>query len=202
MCPPVIMSLHTEMSLCRGRQSDKLTQRHQETSSAGRSFAVECLFRAKLSVTTRLMGLAMCATFFCWSCDAFLKFSIPPVSEGVRVYDETGIEVDADVFEEVAQQPNVAVFTIRFDGGSQGTTSSSCSQRTASSASPLLDVATNSELELSACSSNDTIILAEDDSPSRKRQKANKDAKHLVQSALTNKPGGDCIVKEYSRRYD
>ena len=25
--------------------------------------------------------------------------------------------MDADVFEEVAQQPNVAVFTIRFDGG-------------------------------------------------------------------------------------
>lgn len=48
---------------------------------------------------------------------AFLKFSIPPVSEGVRVYDEMGTEVDADVFEEVAQQPSAGVFTIRFDDG-------------------------------------------------------------------------------------
>ena len=45
---------------------------------------------------------------------AFTKFSIPPPSEGVTVYDETGTEVDADVFEDVAQQPNAGVFTIRF----------------------------------------------------------------------------------------
>lgn len=48
---------------------------------------------------------------------AFTKFSIPPVTEGVRVFDETGTEVDADVFEEVAQQPNAGIFTIRFDNG-------------------------------------------------------------------------------------
>lgn len=44
-----------------------------------------------------------------------MKFSIPPVSEGIRVYDETGTEVDADVFEEVAQQHSSDVFTTRFD---------------------------------------------------------------------------------------
>jgi hypothetical protein len=43
-----------------------------------------------------------------------MKFSIPPPTEGVTVYDETGTEVDADVFEDVAQQPNAGVFTIRF----------------------------------------------------------------------------------------
>lgn len=46
-----------------------------------------------------------------------MKFSIPPVSEGIRVYDETGTEVDADVFEEVVQHPNAGVFTITFDSG-------------------------------------------------------------------------------------
>ncbi|CAL8346802.1 unnamed protein product [Gadus morhua 'NCC'] len=45
---------------------------------------------------------------------AFMKFSIPPPTEGVTVYDETGTEVDADVFEDVAQQPNAGVFTIKF----------------------------------------------------------------------------------------
>ncbi|KAK1900116.1 Bile salt-activated lipase [Dissostichus eleginoides] len=88
---------------------------------------------------------------------AFIKFSIPPVSEGIRVYDETGPEVDADVFEEVAQLPNAA---------SKGTTSS---------ASLLLDELTNSALEPLACSSNDTFM--EDESPSRKRQKTDDDAK-------------------------
>ncbi|CAL8363291.1 unnamed protein product [Boreogadus saida] len=49
-----------------------------------------------------------------------MKFSIPPPTEGVTVYDETGTEVDADVFEDIAQQPNAGVFTIRFKhtGGS------------------------------------------------------------------------------------
>lgn len=46
-----------------------------------------------------------------------MKFSIPLVSEGITVYDETGTEVDADVFEEVAQQPNAGVFTIKYDNG-------------------------------------------------------------------------------------
>lgn len=46
-----------------------------------------------------------------------MKFSIPPIIEGIRVYDETGTEVDADVFEAAAQQPNAGVFTIRFDNG-------------------------------------------------------------------------------------
>ncbi|XP_051242383.1 uncharacterized protein LOC127355484 [Dicentrarchus labrax] len=120
---------------------------------------------------------------------AFVKFSIPPVNEGIRVYDETGTEVDADVFAEVAQLPNAGVFTIQFDNGSQGN---------ASSASP--PVQTNSALALSSStSSDDTIILDLDSGPSRKRQKVNQDAKQVVESALTKKPGGDRITKEYNR---
>lgn len=48
---------------------------------------------------------------------AFSKFSVPPVTEGARVFDETGTEVDVEVFEEIAQQPNVGILTIKFDNG-------------------------------------------------------------------------------------
>ncbi|KAI3365759.1 hypothetical protein L3Q82_000699 [Scortum barcoo] len=118
-----------------------------------------------------------------------MKFCIPLVSAGIRVYDETETEVDADVFEELVQQPNPGVFTIRFNQGYQGITSGS----------PLVDAETSSSLEISACSSDDTIILDEDGSPSRKRQKLDSKAKQVVESALTKKPGGDRIMKEYIR---
>lgn len=48
---------------------------------------------------------------------AFLKFSIPPVSEGVKVFDETGTEVDEEVFSDIAQQTNTGILTIKFDDG-------------------------------------------------------------------------------------
>lgn len=48
---------------------------------------------------------------------AFLKFSLPPVSEGVTVFDETGTEVDEEVFSDIAQQPNTGILTIKFDDG-------------------------------------------------------------------------------------
>lgn len=66
---------------------------------------------------------------------ALTKFSIPPVTKGVRVFDETGTEIDADIFEEVAQQPNAGIFTIRFDNDFQETASSSSNLGTTSSAS-------------------------------------------------------------------
>lgn len=46
-----------------------------------------------------------------------MKFSVPPFTEGAKVFDETGTEVDAEVFEEIAQQPNVGILTIKFDNG-------------------------------------------------------------------------------------
>ncbi|CAL8378188.1 unnamed protein product [Gadus morhua 'NCC'] len=128
---------------------------------------------------------------------AFMKFSIPPPTEGVTVYDETGTEVDADVFEDVAQQPNAGVFTIRFKHTLEGATGSSLPDAALelSNYNPEDSVI----LELLSCTSDDTIILEEDSSPSAKRQKQDRDAKHLVESALAKKPGGDCIVKEYNR---
>ncbi|XP_054464268.1 NLR family CARD domain-containing protein 3-like [Anoplopoma fimbria] len=142
---------------------------------------------------------------------AFMKFSIPPVTEGIRVYDETGTEVDADVFEEIAQQPNAGVFTIRFDIDPQGTSLSGSPQGKKLSASPLINVVTNASLDLSgcgpedsdslefvSCGSDDTVVLGEDFSPCRKRQE-DQDAKQLVQSALAKKTGGYSIVKEYNR---
>lgn len=75
---------------------------------------------------------------------------------------------------------------------SQGTSSSGSSEGTTSSASPLLDVVTNSVLDLSgcrpddtvilkfvSCDSDDTVILDDDYSPSRKRQKEDQDAKRV-----------------------
>ncbi|XP_056441544.1 uncharacterized protein LOC130378994 [Gadus chalcogrammus] len=128
---------------------------------------------------------------------AFMKFSNPPPTEGVTVYDETGTEVDADVFEDVAQQPNAGVFTIRFKHTLEGATGSSLPDAALelSNYNPEDSVI----LELLSCTSDDTIILEEDSSPSAKRQKQDRDAKHLVESALAKKPGGDRIVKEYNR---
>ncbi|KAI3357195.1 hypothetical protein L3Q82_015655 [Scortum barcoo] len=45
-------------------------------------------------------------------CDVIMLIK---TSAGIRVYYETETEVDADVFEELPQQPNPGVFTIRFD---------------------------------------------------------------------------------------
>ncbi|XP_078793026.1 uncharacterized protein LOC144981306 [Oryzias latipes] len=132
---------------------------------------------------------------------AFLKFSIPPVSEGVRVYDESGTEVDAEVFAEVAQLPNAGVFTIQFNSGSLVPILTASTQDLTSSQQNVSSCSSNNTvvLELSVCDSDDTIILDEDCFPSRKRQKTNEDAKQVVELALTKKPGGDQIVREYSR---
>ncbi|XP_029011790.1 uncharacterized protein LOC114858567 [Betta splendens] len=136
---------------------------------------------------------------------AFMKFSMPPVTDGVKVFDETGTEVDAEVFEEVAQQPNAGVFTIRFDTDSEGTLSAACQQDSNASqpdpASLELSVCSSEGtviLELESCNSDDTIIL-DKNSPSRKRQRENDNAKHVVESTLAKKPGGDRIIKEYNR---
>lgn len=46
-----------------------------------------------------------------------MKFSISPVDEDIRVFDETGTEVDAEIFEELVQQPTTGIFTITFGNG-------------------------------------------------------------------------------------
>ncbi|KAL0148101.1 hypothetical protein M9458_056571 [Cirrhinus mrigala] len=44
---------------------------------------------------------------------AFLKFDVPAVPENVKVFDESGTEVDDDVFEDVVRDPSVGVLTIK-----------------------------------------------------------------------------------------
>lgn len=44
-------------------------------------------------------------------------FSLPPVSDDVKVFDETGTEVDADVFADFVQQPNIGIITIKIGDG-------------------------------------------------------------------------------------
>lgn len=46
-------------------------------------------------------------------CAAFLKFGVPTVPENVKVFDESGTEVDEDVFEDVVKDPSVGVLTIK-----------------------------------------------------------------------------------------
>ncbi|XP_039656431.1 uncharacterized protein LOC120559076 [Perca fluviatilis] len=50
---------------------------------------------------------------------------------------------------------------------------------------------------LDTLDSEDAVIIS--DSPSRKRQRLDTEAKQLVESALTNKPGGERIINEYNR---
>ncbi|XP_013856450.1 uncharacterized protein LOC106512362, partial [Austrofundulus limnaeus] len=145
---------------------------------------------------------------------AFTKFSIPPVHGRVRVFDDTGTEVDADIFEELLQQPCIGVFTNTFGNASQESTSSQCTLDSLSSPSSGDKTLTESAADLSRCDSDDTIILelepcSSDDanrkdnhSPPSKRQKIkwmDDTCKKVVESALTKKPGGDRILKEYTR---
>ncbi|KAK6324104.1 hypothetical protein J4Q44_G00064430 [Coregonus suidteri] len=50
---------------------------------------------------------------------------------------------------------------------------------------------------LDTLDSEDTVIIS--DSPSRKRQRLDTEGKQLVESALTNKTGGERIINEYNR---
>jgi len=48
---------------------------------------------------------------------AFLKFGVSTVPENVKVVDESGTEVDEDVFEDVVKDPSVGVLTIKHGEG-------------------------------------------------------------------------------------
>ncbi|MED6272733.1 hypothetical protein CHARACLAT_033480 [Characodon lateralis] len=58
----------------------------------------------------------------------FMKFSIPPVVEGITLFDDTGTEVDAEIFQELVRQPSTGILTITFGNASKERTLSSCSQ--------------------------------------------------------------------------
>lgn len=48
---------------------------------------------------------------------AFLKFGVPTVPENVKVVDESGTEVDEDVFEDIVKDPSVGVLAIKHGAG-------------------------------------------------------------------------------------
>lgn len=48
---------------------------------------------------------------------AFEKFGVPAVTEGVKVVDSSGTELDEDVFEDVVKDPSAGVLTIKYDSG-------------------------------------------------------------------------------------
>ncbi|XP_039520696.1 uncharacterized protein LOC120474475 isoform X3 [Pimephales promelas] len=115
---------------------------------------------------------------------AFLKFGVPTVPKNVKVVDESGTEVDEDVFEEVVKDPSVGVLTIKYAD--------------LESASPQASpVQLNVSLSSSIDSTEDTAIIEE--SPSSKRIRLDDEAKKLVESILLHKPGGEHIINEYNR---
>ncbi|XP_055009182.1 uncharacterized protein LOC129408877 [Boleophthalmus pectinirostris] len=112
---------------------------------------------------------------------AFTKFGVPAVTEGVRVLDSSGTELDEDVFEDVVKDPQTGVLTITYDTGNV----ESFSSPGPCASSP------------SSGDSQDTIILPV--SPASKRQRLDDEAKHLVKDILSKKPGGERVIMEYNR---
>lgn len=113
---------------------------------------------------------------------AFVKFGVPAVTEGVKVVDSSGTELDEDVFEDVVKDPSAGVLTIKYE-----------TEFVSMVESPEL----SEPLSRGLSDSQDTLILSE--SLSVKRQRLDTGAKHLVESILNNKPGGERIIKEYNR---
>ncbi|XP_038135466.1 uncharacterized protein LOC119779760 [Cyprinodon tularosa] len=112
---------------------------------------------------------------------AFAKFGVPALTEDVKVFDTSGTELDDDVFEDVVKDPSTGVLTIKLDTESVSMVSPEQSEPSS----------------LNSSDSQDTIILSE--SPSSKRQRLDTEAKHLVETILTKKPGGESIINEYNR---
>ncbi|XP_045079176.1 uncharacterized protein LOC123491654 isoform X2 [Coregonus clupeaformis] len=117
-----------------------------------------------------------------WNDCAFAKFGVPAVTEGVKIVDSSGTELDDDVFEDIIKDPSTGVLTIKYDSESVSMVASSEQSQPSS---------------LDTLDSEDTVIIS--DSPSRKRQRLDTEAKQLVESALTNKTGGERIINEYNR---
>ncbi|XP_061884963.1 uncharacterized protein LOC133635730 [Entelurus aequoreus] len=110
---------------------------------------------------------------------AFAKFGVPAVTEGVKVVDSSGTEIDDDVFEEIVKDPPTGVLTIKYETES-------------------VSMVTSPKSQPSVCSSDsDTIIL--EDTPTRKRQRLDSEAMQLVKSILTKKSGGKYIINEYNQ---
>ncbi|XP_053351228.1 uncharacterized protein LOC128520833 [Clarias gariepinus] len=116
---------------------------------------------------------------------AFLKFGVPSVPENVMVFDESGTEVDDDVFEDVVRS-SVGVLTIKH-GADLGSASPQASHGQSNQSLSSID----------SSDSQDTVIIEE--SSSSKRMRLDDEAKKLVETILVQKPGGEHIINEYNR---
>ncbi|XP_014185451.2 uncharacterized protein LOC106632450 [Haplochromis burtoni] len=93
---------------------------------------------------------------------AFAKFGAPAVTEGVKVFDSSGTELDEDVFEDIVTDPSIGVLTIKYETGLETSVAEVSPERFQLSSPHSSD-------------SQDTVILS--DSPLRKRQKLDAEAK-------------------------
>ncbi|KAK2860999.1 hypothetical protein Q7C36_005165 [Tachysurus vachellii] len=124
---------------------------------------------------------------------AFLKFGVPAVPENVKVFDESGTEVDDDVFEDVVIEPSVGVLTIK-----HGADLDSASPQASHGQSNL-----SLSSSIDSSDTQDTVIIEQ--SSSRKRMRLDDEAKKmgnnflLVETILVQKPGGERIINEYNR---
>ncbi|KAI2644933.1 hypothetical protein H4Q32_026114 [Labeo rohita] len=118
--------------------------------------------------------------------EVFVKFGISVSRRPeARLYDESGTEIDEDVFEDVLKQPNLGVFQILLPDSSNELTH-------------VLPVPSEeSSIKISSNESDDTVLLS-DDSPTRKRR-AEGEAGIMVKNILQTKPGGDGIIREYNK---
>ncbi|KAL3972941.1 fibroblast growth factor [Sarotherodon galilaeus] len=101
---------------------------------------------------------------------AFAKFGVPAVTEGVKVFDSSGTELDEDVFEDIVTDPSTGVLTIKYETAKQ--------------------VRVNRFPHSSNGAFTPNAIEASKNAPN---------APNLVESILTSKPGGERIINEYNR---
>ncbi|KAJ8362035.1 hypothetical protein AAFF_G00400220 [Aldrovandia affinis] len=122
------------------------------------------LLKAKLGDVQRFVRVAEPANLTEFLDAAFARFGVPAVTEGVKVVDSSGTELDEDVFEEIVKDASYGVLTIKYD------TELECGFM---GASP--EQSKPSSLDTS--DSHDTDIV---DSPPRKRQRLDAEAKHYI----------------------
>ncbi|KAJ8417496.1 hypothetical protein AAFF_G00287230 [Aldrovandia affinis] len=130
------------------------------------------LLKAKLGDVQRFVRVAEPANLTEFLDAAFARFGVPAVTEGVKVVDSSGTELDEDVFEEIVKDASYGVLTIKYD------TELECGFM---GASP--EQSKPSSLDTS--DSHDTDIV---DSPPRKRQRLDAEAKHYI---TTQTPEGN-----------
>ncbi|KAL6477014.1 hypothetical protein MHYP_G00155130 [Metynnis hypsauchen] len=107
------------------------------------------------------------------------KFNIKEeLQKDLKVYDESGTEIEDDVFEDLLKDPNCGILKLVAIDETQ--------------VSP--DESLNSSADLSSCDSDETVIM-----PPNKRQRQECKAESMIENILLKKPGGDRVIKEYTR---